>query len=262
MTRLILIVLAILSGIVGLGLLIAGVVLLALFGTSGRAFTDTGQFSSPLAALVSEPEVVFEEGTPSAAGDLATVLVEGESRNDKAIFIGIGRTGDVDRYLAEVARDLILDVDYGPFRLDTAPQEGSEQAEPPTSQTFWVAQTSGEGRQELSWDIQSGSFRLVVMNADGSSGIDVEGRAGLSLSFIFPLSLTFTILGGVLVVLAVVLLVLGIRSRRQRQPVPTGYAPPAPGTGAAAPGQAPSPGQAPPSGQPPPASGPPPSSTT
>ncbi len=39
--------------------------------------------------------------------------------------------------------------------------------------TFWEASATGPGAQTLEWEPETGRFWVVVMNTDGSAGVDV-----------------------------------------------------------------------------------------
>src|SRR4249919_690444 len=59
-------------------------------------------------------------------GDLATVRFTVASSTATPVFVGIGPEGDVDRYLADVARAEINHVRLHPFRVDYRVQPGTE----------------------------------------------------------------------------------------------------------------------------------------
>src|SRR5690606_8928533 len=67
---------------------------------------------------------------------------------------------------------------------------------------FWVAQASGGGTQTIEWEIESGNWVMVLMNADGSAGIDASIEVG-ARSDLFPAAM------GIVLVFGLVLLLLG-----------------------------------------------------
>ena len=86
------------------------------------------------------------------------------------LFVGIGPSADVDRYLAGVSHTLISD-----FWSDSVQAIGGGMpGSPPGTQDFWVASATGTGAQTLTWDPANGSWTVVVMNADGQA----RGRRG------------------------------------------------------------------------------------
>src|SRR5262249_42390298 len=84
-------------------------------------------------------------------------------RPGPVLFVGIGPSTDVDRYLAGVSHTLISD--YWQGRVQ--PIGGSRPASAPAGQDFWVASATGPGAQTLRWDPAAGTWTVVVMNADG-----------------------------------------------------------------------------------------------
>ena len=91
-----------------------------------------------------------------------------------ALFIGIGHSTDVDRYLAGVDRTVITEF-WGDKTENVA---GGPVASAPGTQDFWVASATGSGPQTLTWDPAGGSWTVVVMNADGHPGIAMGADLG------------------------------------------------------------------------------------
>jgi hypothetical protein len=141
------------------------------------------------------------------------------SGSDKPVFVGVGPAAEVDRYLAGAEVETVTDFDVRPFHLTTTVQEGTRTLSSPLDQSFWVAQSEGSSAAATTWKIRDGSYRVVVMNADGSSGIDVDGRFGLHVPRLTTIGRS--LLGGGIGVLlvGVAVLVLGLRSRVPSAPV-------------------------------------------
>jgi hypothetical protein len=163
----------ILIGLVTAGLLLAGTVLLAIFGGDGTVASGTQPVDSSRTALVWSVE------------DLADLRELGDPRlevsaSDPEVFVGIGRAADVDRYLSGVAFDEVTDFEVDPFELERQARPGARQAAPPTGETLWVAQ--GTGTAPLDWKIREGDYSLVLMNADGTPGVDT----GVEVKLAFP----------------------------------------------------------------------------
>jgi hypothetical protein len=90
------------------------------------------------------------------------------------LFVGIGRSTDVDRYLAGVNHTLISD-----FRGDKAETvSGSADVSAPGKQGFWVASTTGAGARTVVWKPKDGSWTVVAMNANGRPGVDIGADVG------------------------------------------------------------------------------------
>ena len=110
-------------------------------------------------------------------------------------------------YLDGVAQARIDDVEVDPFRVEYDFTDGADQAEPPGEQDFWVAQ--GTDDQPLEWELEGGDWVVVVMNADGSSGVSVDAAVAAKVDWLLPLALGLLIGGFVFVVVGSLLLVFG-----------------------------------------------------
>ena len=131
------------------------------------------------------------------------------------------RTSAVDRYLSGVSHAVATDVSVSPFRLTLERHGGTLTPPPPGSQSFWVAQASGN-HPTLTWTVTSGSYRVVVMNTDAAAPVAFAGGLDLTIPHLFAFGIGLLIGGIVLIVLAIVLIVLGARTRVRptSRPVP------------------------------------------
>jgi hypothetical protein len=149
--------------------------------------------------------------------------VRGES--SEPLFIGIARSEDVERYLAGVAYEEVTDFDLDPFGLATEPHPGTIDPAAPTSQAFWAASVQGTGIQTLEWDGGYGQWSVVVMNADGSAGVDADLSFGAHIPHLEWVGIGGAIAGGLLAILAAGLVYLGVRLRPRPPLAPTPAAP-------------------------------------
>ena len=192
------------------GLLVAAGALLALAGLAavgahvaqqadgGWFASSTERFSTPTSVLVTD-EILVEEGRPgdppTDIGELAEVRIQATpAEPGRALFVGVGPKADVDAYLRGVAHDRMAGFDLEPFavQFDRAP---GGPAPAPAAQPFWVATASGAGSQTLLWDKTRGAWSAVVMNADGSPGVDVRADVGLRFGFLLPLGVALLAAG-------------------------------------------------------------------
>ena len=201
----------------GVAVTAGGLALAALGGTDGTLSTGPHHHATSATAVVSD------EGDLGGTGLLPngdpTVKVSVED-SDKPVFVGIGPAEDVDRYLAGSTVQTVSDFDLWPFQLDTSTKEGDRQPGSPLDETFWVTQSDGETSASASWKAQDGSYRIVVMNADGSPGVDVDGSVSLRVPLLGTLAKTGLAAGGTLVVIGVPLLIAGLR-RKENTPTAT-----------------------------------------
>ena len=76
--------------------------------------------------------------------------------------------------------------------------------------------TSGTADQQLTWRIRSGEWRVVLMNADGSSGVSADVKVGGRINHALAASLGVT--GGGLIVLLLGVAVIAAGRRGERRP--------------------------------------------
>ena len=143
--------------------------------------------------------------------DIGDVRIDAATTDGSPMFVGIGPSDAVDAYLNGVAHDQLTDVDRSPFRAQYDRHDGQQSPAPPQGQSFWVASTAGPGMQTLTWDINSGDWKVVLMHPDGSPAIDAQVSAGIKTGVLLPIGLGVSAFGVLLMVLAAVFLILGLR---------------------------------------------------
>ncbi len=184
--------------LVALGLVAGGVALVGADQTQrdadGYFTTPTKRFATPTYGITSERlEIGDASHTPDWASDaLGTVRVRATSESSRPIFVGIAKTADVTRYLAGAGHAVITS-GFDPDELGTT--AGGAPAAPPADQPFWAASTSGTGTQTLSWDVDSGTWSLVVMNADGSAAVAAAIEVGANPDWVLELGFVLLALG-------------------------------------------------------------------
>jgi hypothetical protein len=192
----------------------------------GYLTTDAERFSADTRALATENlDADFDGGDwVVEPGDLGNVRIEAESRDGKALFVGIARTSDVERYLRGVPHTTVHDVDAGPFDsfgADYTRHAGEGHPTSPEHAGIWDASAQGRGQQTMEWEIEDGDWSVVVMNADGSLGVDADISAGADVPFLNELGWATLGSGSLALVLGIALIVLGAR----RPNGPSGTAP-------------------------------------
>ena len=189
-----------------------------------RITSDAFALSAPsLDVNIAGPDAIF-------ANDLlGDVRIRIESTNpDTPLFIGIGPSGDVAKYLAGVGHTEIADLDVDPFKVSYVPRPGGPPTADPAVQTFWVASDTGTGPRTLAWDVADGNWSVVVMNADGSPGVDADVTVGAELPIIQPIAIAALVVGGVLLMLGIAIIAITIATRgHPRQPAQTAPGQPA-----------------------------------
>jgi hypothetical protein len=123
------------------------------------------------------------------------------------VFVGIGPTADVTRYLGSVRRAVITD--FGHSTIQTI--SGTTPASAPRSQDFWVASSGGTGTRTVAWHSVKGSWTVVVMNADGRPGIDVRADAGATMPALPWIAVGLLGAGGVSMIGGALLMGMAVR---------------------------------------------------
>jgi len=219
--RIVAIVIGALLCLIGLGLLAGGAAVAAAghsrdaagFVTSGTAPIDSDAY----AVVVPRVGVQIHGPDQAYARDLlGTVRIRatGDDAN-KAVFLGLARTEDVDAYLRGVGHDEVRDIDADPVRTDYTNRAGGAPSSPPGEQTFWDRSDAGTGTRTVDWQVASGNWTVVVMNADGTAGEHADVDLGGTQPFLRGATIGLFAAGGVLLVGGVLLIVLPLVTRRE-----------------------------------------------
>ena len=208
---------------IGTLLILSSLVLLGAGGTAlwadrtqrdgGYATTGSHEFSTSGSALASERTHLGSAGvgwlySPALLGKVRIRVTPVSA--GRPLFVGIGRSADVDRYLASVNHTLISDF----FRNKVEAIGGGAPRSAPGAQNFWVASSTGSGARNLVWNSSKGSWTVVAMNADGRPGINVRATLGARLPALLWIAVGLLVAGAVLLVGGVLLVVGASRRRR------------------------------------------------
>ena len=183
---------------------------------AGYVTTDVHAFSTSGAALATEPTHLGSSGvgwlySPGLLGKLRIRVTPASSHT--ALFVGIGRSDDVDRYLAGVNHTVVSDF----FGDKVQVVDGGAPRSAPGTQRFWVASAAGSGARTVVWDPSKGSWTVVVMNADGRPGIDVRTDLGARMPDVVWVAVGLLAAGAVFAAGGGLLVVGAIRNRRARR---------------------------------------------
>jgi hypothetical protein len=184
-------VLATIGSILALG----GGGILAVAGTDGTVGSGGPHtISTPTTALVSSVADIEDTADAASAAGEPTIGISATAKQGGDVFVGVGPSAEVDRYLAGAPVDEVSDFDIVPFRLDKQHKPGNAAPAPPASQSFWVAQSSGH-KADLNWKVRDGSYRFVVMNADGSRGVAAASHFEVKVPYLSTIGLVGLITG-------------------------------------------------------------------
>lgn len=231
--RIVMLVLGALSALLGLALLAgAGVAGWANYQQRDNGYfsTPSGRFAVDSYALTSPRLGVLAEdrfADPAPVNVAGSIVIRGSAADPaKQIFIGIAPQTAAAAYLSDVKHSEVTDVRFSPFRAQYLAVPGSRTPPPPAGQGFWTASASGPGTQELKWDLRSGDWALVIMNADASTPVAVDLRAGVRSYLLWPIFVGLLIGGLLLLAVGVPLIVAGAAGLGRGQA--SGVQPPGP----------------------------------
>jgi hypothetical protein len=218
--------------VVGLFVTIAGVALTALVGPDGRFEMPETTARTRGRALVFD--AIYVRGNLPTSGSLsATLGIDVEAREDGDVFVGVGPTPRVHRYLADVAYGRVVRIDW-PGGAGTEPVRGGRAPDgAPGDQGWWEASDEGP-TASVGWTVRDGDWSVVIMNADASAGVDVAGSVEVALPILGPLAIGTLLFGLALIAIGVILTVRSARSPKDR-PKQHGAAAPASPFAAASP---------------------------
>jgi hypothetical protein len=163
---------------------------------AGYVTTGLHEFSASGSALATEPTHLGSPGvgwlySPGLLGEVrirVTPVSAGPS-----LFVGIGRSSDVDHYLAGVNHTVISDF----FGNKVKTVGGGTPRSAPGTQHFWVASSTGPGSRTLKWDPHGGSWTVVVMNANARPGIGLRADLGARMPAVLWIAIGLLIAGAV-----------------------------------------------------------------
>ena len=203
--------------VVSVPVILAGVTLLLAM----QHRTATGNFTAQLeplraggnAIVVTDVDALLRADMPYTRGGQTTLSLSARGPGGP-LFLGIAPYEQVDNYLAGVPRTRIVRVRpaRGPLPVDTEAVSGTaEPSDPPTGRDFWLATSTGLTRDgvvedALTWSpsaLRGERLALVVMNADGSPGIDVTLTAAMAAGWVAPTTWGSLILGTAVLLLGI-----------------------------------------------------------
>jgi len=199
-------------------------------GEDGFLMTPDVTYSSSGHAITSE---AVDLGDSSMMGPVDHLLGDAKVTvspiaDEDPLFVGVAPTADVERYLDGVARSTVVAVEVveGQGTATYRESTGGPPSTPPGDQRIWTDNAQGEGRQSISFPVQSGSWTVVVMNTDGTPGVSAAVQAGATFPAIAWIISGLLFAAGYFLLLGIALLIIGSTSRRGNRSAPNEVAPP------------------------------------
>jgi hypothetical protein len=198
---------------------VLGAVVLAAGGTAIWADAwkrdDNGYFSANSHHYLAHTRAIVTENI--TVGSYVPTWLAGKVRLDvsgsKPLFVGIARKPTVDAYLARVEYTEATHLDLDPFKVTYVDHAGRVDPGRPASELFWAAAASGINRP-LAWKLRSGTWAIVVMNADGSRDVAATIGVGVKVPAALWVGIGLTLFGGALLAAAGLMFVARARSYR------------------------------------------------
>jgi hypothetical protein len=211
------------GALIGFALLLCGLGLIAVYAFArdddGFYTTDREQLRSDGYAITTdEINLDFVEDLPDDL--LGTLRVNAEGTGGRPVFIGIGPSADVERYLGRVAHSELTDWRHHDPIYTEVP--GRRPASPPGAQHFWVAQSQGVGENRIDWDPEDGVWTAVAMNAAGGRGVAIAAEIGAKPDWVLWAGVGLAAIGLVLTAGgAILILFIGRRASRDQVTIST-----------------------------------------
>lgn len=199
---------------VGLGLIVGAIAGLVQDRDADDYFvTDADRFERSSFAITSEATDILTSA-PGWVADLVLdpvdVKVSGSSNTSSNIFLGIASSSDLESYLTNVTYDEVDGVRFEGSAVDYTHHSGTSTPGRPGDQNFWATSVSGSGVQTLNWSVEQGDWSVVVMNADGSAGVDTDLVRGVRVSNIVAVMWAALVLGSLSLLVGGFLLFRGV----------------------------------------------------
>jgi hypothetical protein len=202
-----------------IGLLLIGLGLVLIHGS---ARDEDGYFSSDDATVAAPGyAVTTDEIDLGTDADWVPEKVLGDVRlratgaAGKPVFIGIGPSAGVARYLNGVARSELTDIE-GDGDPVLAQRPGGKPSRPPGTAGVWTSQAAGPGEREVVWDPAPGSWTAVVMNVDGGRGVAADVSVGMKVGWVLWAGVALGLVGLIAGGLGGLAIVRGSRRRTAR----------------------------------------------
>lgn len=168
-----------------------------------HSWRDDGYLTSDTARLTTSSHAIASEGVELGGHDEDWVLGRARVRvtadGTNPVFVGVARASDVEAYLADVGHSTVTDLDDPVATYEH--HAGGAPAVKPAESDIWVEQATGRGVQSIDWslDDRPGRWTVVVMNADGTAGVDVEADVGATVPVLGEVTAGLIVVGALFV---------------------------------------------------------------
>jgi hypothetical protein len=169
---------------------------LAAFGTDNTLTSGPHLASTQAAAVVSSvANIKNTSGVATITGQPTVRISASPVQGTTGAFVGIGRTADVDRYLAGVTTETVSSLSSDQSSISGVSHGSRGNAQSPTAQRFWVAEATSTRTAQVNWKVRDGKYRVVIMSANGHGGFATTSEVGVTLPHIARYALVAILLG-------------------------------------------------------------------
>jgi hypothetical protein len=144
---------------------------------------------------------------------LGDVRLRAAGTAGREIFVGVAPADRAAAYLDGVGHTTLSELADPATSYREHP--GGAPASRPADQDFWVAEATGAGAQAVDWPMEDGTWTVVVMNADGSPGVQATVDIGATVPVQNWAAQALLIIGGALLFPGLVLVLVGLSQRRR-----------------------------------------------
>ena len=196
--RVIALVVSLLALLGGIGFIAAGAAVLKLDRDHriGDYLTSDEIYLGASGYAVTANELDLDDLPSDVSLGRARLRVTGEDPGAE-VFVGLAEEDDAAAYLAGVEHSTLTELSDP--ATEYTEHKGGAPSGGPLSVDIWVEQASGTGTQTIDWPLEEGRWAVVVMNADGSAGIDVDADVGVTAPWVRALAIGLLVAGGLAV---------------------------------------------------------------
>jgi len=184
--------------LMAVGVAVVGVALVVLGVLMATVWKLPVTSSVKVLAAAGVPVVVTAPGALSLDGRSVDVVAVADSPT-QPVFLGIGRSDDVDAYLNGVSQQVLTGISAAGEAV-VEREEGKGTVSDPVHSDVWVASEVGSGTAQLTWPEQKGAWTLVA-------ALDGTGSGPKQVTFTWRLAATRSMAPAVIALGALVLVV-------------------------------------------------------
>jgi hypothetical protein len=159
----------------------------------------SGRMTTRSAALVTATaqfkEVTEEEVEQGRTGGDTILRIRAERADGGEVVVGVASAAALDSLLVTGSYEIVNDLDFEPFRYSGVGLRGVQPLARPEAGLF-AAYAAGTGAQEITWTVEAGEWQAVIMNADGSPGVEVDVRFGARFPYLRGWAIAGMVVGG------------------------------------------------------------------